>query len=222
MRTFYAFLVTEELREDDPTTRLPRIHVPRKEARPFSPEQIEAMLTSGAYKRTRAMILLGYRQGFRVSQIARVHAHDIDVQAMRINTIGKGGKARRLPLHPVIAELADSMPQDTWWFPARNDPSRPMRSQSVTDLITKAKIRAGILDPLLTPHSLRHSFGTELVENGVDIRVVQELMTHEDLSTTQIYTRVSDRLKTAGIAALSPVPIPAHSGRAREVPPIAA
>lgn len=83
----------------------------------------------------------------------------------------------------------------------------------MTDLVRKAKLRAGINDERLTAHSLRHSFGTELVEAGVDIRVVQELMLHEDLSTTQIYTAVSERLKQAGIAELKPRPMPAHSGR---------
>ncbi|GAA3947736.1 tyrosine-type recombinase/integrase [Microbacterium soli] len=213
IRAFYRFLQEEGLRDDDPSTRLPMIQVPRGEARPFTPDQVDAMLTSGAYKRTRAMILLGYRQGFRVSQIARVHGDDLDLLSMTIVTIGKGRKERRLPLHPVIAELSASMPPHSWWFPARKDPTRHMQPSSVTGLITKAKLRAGITDPHLTPHSLRHSFGTELVEHGVDIRVVQELMTHEDLSTTQIYTRVSDRMKTAGIIALPSRPIPQHSGR---------
>ncbi|WP_417556256.1 tyrosine-type recombinase/integrase [Microbacterium sp.] len=221
IRAFYRFLQEEGLREDDPSTRLPMIRVPRAEPRPFTPAQVEAMLTTGAYFRTRAMILVGYRQGFRVSQIARVHSDDIDLPGMTIVTIGKGRKERRLPLHPTIAQLTPMMPAG-WWFPARKDPSKHMRSASVTELITKAKIRAGIHDPRLTPHSLRHSFGTELVENGVDIRIVQELMTHEDLSTTQIYTRVSERLKTAGIIALPAAPIPEHSGRAHGIPPIAA
>ncbi|WP_193596057.1 tyrosine-type recombinase/integrase [Microbacterium sp. YJN-G] len=215
LRAFYAFLCTEGLREDDPSLKLPMIRVPRTEARPFTPTQVDAMLTSGAYKRTRAMILVGYRQGFRVSQIARVHGDDIDRSSMTITTVGKGRKERRLPLHPTIAELSLTMPLHSWWFPARKNPSEHMRPASVTELITKAKLRAGITDPHLTPHSLRHSFGTELVEHGVDIRIVQELLTHEDLSTTQIYTRVSDRMKAAGIIALPVRPIPEKSGRRR-------
>ena len=210
---FYTFLKDEGLRDDNPALRLPKVEVPKGEPRPFTREQIDAMLNSGCYRRTRAMILVGYYQGFRVSSIARVHGHDIDVLTDTIRTVGKGGKERRLPLHPVVRELARSMPQDGWWFPARKDPSLPMRSSSVTDLITKAKIRAGILDPKLTPHSLRHAFGTDLVEAEVDIRVVQELMMHESLSTTQIYTGVSERRKRDGIVTLLPRAIPARSGR---------
>lgn len=210
---FYEFAQEEGLRGDNPTGRLVPVTAPKGEPRPFSKEQIDAMLNSGAYRKTRAMILLGYYQGFRVSSIARVHGHDIDILGGTIRTIGKGRKERTLPLHPLIADLAKTMPLDAWWFPARTDPSKPMRSASVTNLITLAKKRAGIRDPHLTPHSLRHSFGTHLADEDVDIRVIQKLMMHESLATTQIYTDVSERRKRAGILALQPMPIPDHSGR---------
>ncbi|MGX5772718.1 tyrosine-type recombinase/integrase [Microbacterium trichothecenolyticum] len=189
------------------------MQVPKGEPRPFSPEQVDAMLLSGAYRKTRAMILLGYYQGFRVSSIAPVHGRDIDMLAHRIRTVGKGGKIRSLPLHPVIAELAATMPKDDYWFPARKGQTGHIKPAAVTNLITKAKKRAGITDPELTPHSLRHAFGTDLVEADVDIRVVQELMMHESLSTTQIYTRVSERRQREGIHALQPREIPQRSGR---------
>lgn len=211
--SFYTFLQEEGVRVDNPSKRLPPIRVPRGEARPFTREQVDAILSSGAYRRTRAMILLGYYQGFRVSSIARVHGHDIDLMTNTIRTLAKGQKDGRLPLHPVIRELAASMPADSWWFPGRKDPTRPIRPGSVSDLIADAIRRAGIRDPKLTPHSLRHSFGTDLVEAGVDIRVVQTLMMHESLSTTQIYTRVSEARKREGISALAGRTVPAHSGR---------
>ena len=191
MRAFFHWLVEDGYRRDDPTARLAPIRVPKGEPRPFTPGQIDAML-SRSYTRTRAMILLGYYQGFRVSSIARV---------------------RTLPLHPVIAELAETMPTRDWWFPARGDHPGHVQPTSVTDLITRAKKRAGITDPTLTPHSLRHAFGTDLVEGGVDIRVVQELMMHESLATTQIYTRVSERLKREGISLLRARSIPVRSHR---------
>lgn len=210
---FYTFLHEEGLRADNPTTKLPIVRVPMGKPRPFSREQIDAMLNSGAYTKTRAMILLGYYQGFRVSSIARVHGNDIDLLGRTIATTVKGGENHRLPLHDVIAALATTMPVDDYWFPARDGSGGHVRPSSVTDLITKAKIRAGILDPKLTPHSLRHAFGTDLVESGVDIRVVQELLVHAHLSTTQIYTGVSDRLKQEGITSLASRAIPQQSGR---------
>lgn len=210
---FYTFLHEDGYRDDNPSLRLPTVAVPKGTPRPFTPEQVDAMLESGAYTRTRAMILLGCYQGFRVSQIAPVHGHDIDRLSNTIRTIGKGGKERLLPLHPVIAELSESMPADGWWFPARHGQAGHIKGSGVTNLIARAKKRAGIHDPRLTAHSLRHAFGTDLVENDVDIRVVQELMMHESLSTTQIYTGVSERKKQAGILALPVRDIPSRSGR---------
>jgi len=210
---FYTFLHEEGLRADNPAVKLPVVRVPKGRPRPFTREQIDAMLTSGAYTRTRAMILLGYYQGFRVSSIARVRGEDIDLAGRTIATVVKGSKPTRLPLHEVIAQLALTMPREGWWFPARDGSDRHIRPSSVTDLITKAKLRAGILDPKLTPHSLRHAFGSDLVEQGVDIRVIQELLVHEHLSTTQIYTQVSEQRKQDGIRTLSPRPVPERSGR---------
>lgn len=210
---FYTFLHVEGLRADNPSTKLPIVRVPKGKPRPFSAEQIDAMLAAGAYTKTRAMILLGYYQGFRVSSIAAVHGHDIDLLSNRIRTVVKGRKEVRLPLHPVIAALALTMPLDDFWFPARAGRAGHIHSTSVTDLITKAKKRAGITDEKLTPHSLRHSFGCDLVEEGVDIRVVQELLVHENLSTTQIYTQVSERRKSDGIHTLAPRDVPERSGR---------
>jgi len=210
---FYGFLQDEGIRDDNPSARLPIVRVPRAQPRPFTESQVDAMLSSGAYRRTRAMILLGYYQGFRVSTIAAVHGHDIDQLATRIRVTVKGGKERWLPLHPMIAELAHTMPEAGWWFPARRGQAGHISGAAVTDLVAKAKRRAGILDPKLTAHSLRHSFGTDLVDAGVDIRVVQELMLHETLTSTQIYTAVSEQRKRDGIAALRPRPIQARSGR---------
>jgi len=213
MAAFFAFLVEDGHRHDNPALRLAAVKVPRATPRPFTREQIDAMLNSGAYARTRAMILLGYYQGFRVSQIARVRGEDIDILSGTIRTLAKGGVEGVLPLHPVIRELAATFPKGGWWFPARDGSDEPMRSNSVTNLITRAKKRAGITDPRLTPHSLRHSYATDMVEANVDIRVVQELMLHASLSTTQIYTGVSARRKREGIAALIPRAIPSQSGR---------
>ncbi len=226
---FFSFLHEDGIRDDDPSAKLPRIKVPKGEPRPLSPDQVDRMLASGAYKRTRAMILLGYYQGFRAAMIARVDGDDVtlpldergevardeDGQILggTIRTIGKGSKERVLPLHPMIAELALSMPRHGLWFAARDGSARPIRSQSVSALITKAMRRAGIADPTLSPHSLRHGFGTDLVEAGVDIRVVQELMMHDSLATTQIYTRVSEQRKRAAIVALPSRAVPGRSGR---------
>lgn len=212
---WFRFLVTYEYRTDDPTEKIPAPRVPRGKPRPFSRDQIDALLESGAYRRTRAMILVGYYQGFRVSQIAAVHGRDVDLRALTIRTVTKGGKERVSPLHPVVADLARTMPRDAWWFPARRGEDGHITGNAVSSLLRRARIRAGIRDDTLTAHSLRHSFGTHLIEDGVDIRVIQELMHHESLSTTQIYTRVSDQMTRAGINTLAGRELVDHSGRSR-------
>lgn len=210
---FYTYALNDELIDSDPSRRLEKIRAPRGKARPFTREQIDAMLTSGAYRRTRVMILLGYYQGFRVSSIANVHGHDIDIAGGTIRSVVKGNKQLILPLHPVIAAIAATMPTDDYWFPARGGRTGPILSGSVTDAIRDAKVRAGIHDDELTAHSLRHSFGTDLVEAGVDIRIIAELMGHESVATTQIYTAVSAEKKRAGLHALNSGIIPRKSGR---------
>lgn len=213
LQAFYRWLLEDGYVTEDPTVKLKPVRVPRATARPFMRWQIEAMLASGAYYRTRVMILLGHLQGFRVSQIARVRGDDVDREAMMLRTVTKGSKVRHVPLHPLIAEISLDMPRVDWWFPARDGSDRPIQGASVTNLISAAKRRAGITDPSLTPHSLRHAYGCELSDAEVDIRVIQELLLHEQLSTTQLYTRVSERRKQAAVATLQPVTVPARSGR---------
>lgn len=210
---FYGYALDEGLVDVDPVARVAAVRVPRGVPRPFSEADVDRMLASGAYRRTRAMIVLGFCQGFRVSSIAAVHGHDVDLVNMTIRTVGKGRKDRVLPLHPSVAELAEDMPRDGWWFPARRGEDGHVQPSSVSDLIKRAKRRAGITNPRLTAHSLRHGFATELVEAAVDIRVVQDLMMHESLATTQVYAGVSERRRRDGIAALPGRPMPAHSGR---------
>lgn len=211
----FAFLVEEGLRDDNPTARLHKVRGSRGTPRPFTVEQIERMLTSGAYRKSRAMILLGYYQGFRVSSIAAVHGRDVDLESALIRTVAKGSKALVFPLHPVIREIAATMPADGWWFPARGGRDGHIRPGSVSDAVHDAKVRAGITDPKLTAHSLRHSFGTDLVDAGVDIRVIAELMGHESVATTQIYTAVSAERRREGIRALDGMAVPVSSGRAQ-------
>lgn len=208
---FYRWLQADNIRPDNPADRLPRVRVPRTTPRPLTRQQITAMLTTGAYRRTRIMIMLGYFQGLRVSQIARVRGQDFDAGRMR--TVGKGDVEHVMPVHRALTRIIPTMPDD-WWFPARGGRHGHVTSRSVSDLIHDAIRRAGITDPHLTAHSLRHSYGTHLVEHGVDIRIISELMGHASVATTQIYTAVPDRLRRAGVDALPSIPIPAHSGRA--------
>lgn len=209
---FYGFLADEGIRADNPALRLPVVKVPKHRPRPYTQEQIDRLLASGAYRRTRAMILLGAYQGLRASEIAAVHADDIDLAAGTLKVLGKGGRIDYLPLHDTIRELAPTMGTG-WWFPARGGRTGHVKGQSVSDLLHDARERAGIVDHRLTGHSLRHSFGTELVRRGANVRAVQELMRHSSLSTTQRYTQVIDEDRRRALDVLPTRRIAEHSGR---------
>lgn len=209
---FYGFLEAEGLRRDNPALRLPVVKIPPHRPRPYTQEQIDRLLSTGAYRRTRAMILLAAYQGLRASEVAAVHRDDIDLEAGTLKVRGKGDRTDYLPLHPTIRELASTM-GNGWWFPARGGRQGHIRGQSVSDLLTDARERAGIVDKSLTGHSLRHAFGTELVRRKANIRAVQELMRHSSLQTTQRYTQVLDEDRRQALAVLPGRAIPARSGR---------
>ena len=209
---FYGFLFLEGIRSDNPALRLPVVKVPPHRPRPYTQEQIDRMLSTGAYKNTRAMIILAAYQGLRASEIARVHSDDIDLVSGTMKVLGKGGRTDYLPLSDVVRELVPTM-RTGWWFPARFGKEGHIRGGSVSDLLTDARNRAGIVDTKLTGHSLRHSFGTELVRRKANIRAVQELMRHESLQTTQRYTEVNDDDRREAIAVLPHRETLQHSGR---------
>lgn len=215
-RAFYAFLQSEEIRADNPAERLAVVLVPKALPRPYTQEQIDRLLSTGAYFRTRVMIALAAYQGLRASEIARVHSDDIELDAGTLRVLGKGGRTDYLPLHDAILELVPRM-GDGYWFPARSGREGHIKGQSVSDLLHDARERAGIVDKALTGHSLRHSFGTELVRRGANIRAVQELMRHSSLNTTQRYTQVLDEDRRTALAVLPTRTMPTHSGRGSTV-----
>jgi integrase/recombinase XerD len=212
-QSFFGWAKQNGYVKKNPAKNLPKITVPRTKPRPLTVTQVEAMLTSGAYRRTRIMIILGLYQGLRAHEIAKLQGSDIDLSSGTLNVIGKGRKEAILPLHPVVAAIATTMPAG-YWFPSRStNTTGHIHYRSVSDLMSRAIRRAGITDRRLTGHSLRHTFGSELVEAGIDIRVVKELMRHESLNSTQIYTLVSERKMREGQDALPIVHLPDRSGR---------
>lgn len=213
LQSFFTWAKDFGFVKKNPARRLPKVSVPRGRPRPLSLDQVHRMLTSGAYRRTRIMIVLGLYQGLRAHEIAKLRGEDIDVSSRTLFVKGKGGKEAVLPLDDVVAMIAPTMPQG-YWFPSRGtNTNGHIHYRSVSDLMHKAILRAGITDARLTGHSLRHTYGTELVEHGIDIRIVKELMRHESLNSTQIYTAVSMNKMREGQAAFPVVELPRQSGR---------
>ena len=152
-------------------------------------------------RRTRAMILLAAFAGLRVHEIAKVRGEHLDLVDRRLTVHGKGDITATLPLHHRIVEhaYAAGMPRTGWWFPGSDRGHQ--RRESVGQTIKEVMVRAGVLG---SAHQLRHWYGSELLANGVDLRTVQELMRHRSVSSTQIYTQVTDQRRVAGIDSLDP------------------
>lgn len=200
LRAWSRWLVMRGIRDDDPTMRLMSVKVPRREARPLTTEQLQRLLASNLRRRTRMMVLLGAYQGLRTSEIAKLRATDIDAigNTLRIRK-GKGAKDATLPLHPLVAAQARRLPRRGYLFQSYRNQFEPIDRCSVSDVVRRAMHRVGIG---ASAHQLRHWYGTELTRAGVPTRVVQELMRHSSIQTTQIYTQVDSAQQADAIARL--------------------
>jgi site-specific recombinase XerD len=176
-----------------------RIAYPRRARRLpviLSAEEVAGFLGAVSSLRNRAALSLAYATGLRVSEVTRVKISDIDSQRgiIRVEQ-GKGGRDRQVMLSETLLDILRTywkMTQPrprTWLFPGR-DPDRPLHPQVLHNACALARQVAG-LDKPVTPHTLRHSFATHLLEAGTDIRIIQALLGHANLTTTALYAQVA-------------------------------
>lgn len=208
LKALFRWLNEEGYRDDDPSARLPKVKIPRSQPRPFRAAQIDAILDGGIYRRTRDIIMIAAMTGLRIGEVVKIRGEDVDLDAMMISSLRKGGFEHRVPLHPDLLPLALSYPRQGWWFPSPYTNEKfpngggHILMASASDRISKAIRAAGITDHKITAHSLRHFYASQMLQNGANIRVVQENLGHASLATTQIYTEVTDQQKTEGVAVL--------------------
>lgn len=188
LRAWCTYLLRAGIRTDNPMHGITCPKVPAQQIRPITSGHVRALLASGVHARTRGMILLGAYAGLRAHEIAQFHCADLDPISGVMRVVGKGDKERFVPVHPLITEYARlRAPESGYWFPSHRHPNAHMLTKSVVIGLSKAMARAGIPG---TAHSLRRWFATTMVEQGVDVRVVQVLLGHESLATTQRYLYV--------------------------------
>lgn len=198
LRAYFKWCIDSGIREDNPMEKVPKVRRPKSAPRPTTGGQLTALLSVCNRRRTRAMVLLAALAGLRVHEIAKIRGEDFDLGTLTLTVVGKGSKQAVVPLHAELAELATQFPSRGWWFPNHAD-AGPITPKAVGVSIARAMNRAGYDG---TAHQLRHWYGTTLVHAGVDLRTVQELMRHENIQTTQIYTLVSSAQRTAAIGLL--------------------
>jgi len=205
---FYKYLVRIRVREDDPMARISRPAKGRLLPKTLSENDVSRLLDAPDVGtpiglRDRTMLEVLYASGLRVTELCQLSRHNLGMEQGVVRVIGKGQKERLVPLGEtardwlerylleVRPELPD--PRGQTVFPGRT--GAPMTRQTFWHRIKHWARQADIAVDL-SPHTLRHAFATHLVNHGADLRVVQLLLGHEDLSTTQIYTHVArERLK---------------------------
>lgn len=185
---------TRVLRQPELAAELPAPRRPRSLPGELSVQEVARLFLALGNPKHRLMALLLYSSGVRVGELVRLRAGDLDVdrQLIRIRR-GKGAKDRYTLYSEAaagaVAHYRALYRADGYLFPGPR-PDRPISARSVQKVIAAAAVRAGI-EKHVTPHTLRHSFATHLLEQGVDLRHIQELLGHASAATTQIYTHVT-------------------------------
>jgi len=217
VRQFYRFALGEGWRTDDPSRRLDAPKQGRSLPKTLSGDEIERLLAASARRdgaagvRLVALVELAYASGLRVSELLAMKVEAVRRDPAWLIVRGKGGKERLVPLNASAREAVKAWliardaprkpgtPDSPWLFPSPTGPSSAGKNhltpRRFAQLLDQAAIDAGIDHARVSPHVLRHAFATHLLEGGADLRIVQTLLGHADIATTQIYTHVAtDRL----------------------------
>ncbi|WP_066637499.1 site-specific tyrosine recombinase XerD [Desulfolucanica intricata] len=205
LKSFYRFLIHEQILEVNPIENIESPKISQRLPKVLTPAEVETLLaqprsSTPAGVRDKAMLELLYATGIRVSELVDLNIEDINTKNEFIRCFGKGSKERIVPLGSVAAQLVEEYllrgrvklvkTQQTMAL-FLNHHGRRLTRQGFWKIIKKYA-RQGNIEKPITPHTLRHSFATHLLENGADLRSVQEMLGHADISTTQIYTHLTN------------------------------
>ena len=205
IKSFFSFLVAEGMLRDNPTRDVPSPRVGKSLPKPISISQARLLLeqttkrSTPEAKRDRAMLELLYATGMRVSELVSLNLADVDTEGGYVRCLGKGHKERLIPIHSRAAlalkeyltearpHLAYSDEEQALFLNRRGD---RLTRQGLWQIL-KGYAKSAELGVEITPHTLRHSFATHMLSGGADLRSVQELLGHANISTTQVYTHLT-------------------------------
>ncbi|KGR90401.1 recombinase XerD [Ureibacillus massiliensis 4400831 = CIP 108448 = CCUG 49529] len=205
IRSFHQFLLREKITDTDPTVHLDMPQIDQKLPKVLSIEEIDALIAAPDRSKPQgirdiAMLELLYGSGMRISECINLDLSDVHLTMGFVRVFGKGGKERIVPLGKSALKACDTYLQiardrlqgkypktDAFFI---NQRGKRLTRQGCWKLLKEHAEKANIKKEI-TPHTLRHSFATHLIENGADLRAVQEMLGHADISTTQIYTHIS-------------------------------
>jgi integrase/recombinase XerD len=206
LRQFHLFLLQEGVRPDDPTRHLDTPRLPRPLPKFLTEAEIDALLAAAVHRSGRPGALaraareLLYATGMRVSELLSLPRAALGAKAEAMIIKGKGGKERMVPLSTAAKQaatvlLAATEAKSPWLFPGR-DPKRSLTRQAFFLLLKQIALEAGLDPERVSPHVLRHSFASHMLARGADLRSLQMLLGHADISTVQVYTHTqTERLR---------------------------
>lgn len=203
VRAFYKFLLIEGRTQEDPTRLMKSAKLPQRMPKQLSQQQMQRLLSYPAEKfdevRTLTIIELLYAAGLRVSELIQLQLENVDIKEGWVLAFGKGGKQRFVPLHPACCErLKQYLAVREAHFASKatvsselflNKNGKKISRVSVWKDLAALGRKAGISQPL-HPHLFRHTFASHLLQGGADLRSLQEMLGHANLTTTQIYTHL--------------------------------
>lgn len=205
IRSFHQFLLRDKVTNHDPTVHLEMPQIEKKLPKILSIDEVEALIQAPDKSKPQgirdvAMIELLYGTGMRISECIGLNLEDVHLTMGFVRVFGKGGKERIVPLGKSALEACEKYLQHARYelqgkYPRTdaffiNRRGKRLTRQGCWKLLKQHALNANIKKEM-TPHTLRHSFATHLIENGADLRAVQEMLGHSDISTTQIYTHIS-------------------------------
>jgi len=204
-KSFFKFMVAEGSLKDNPTENVGSPSVGRSLPKPISLSQVRRLLEQPAKrstpeaKRDRAMLELLYASGMRVSELVSLNLGDVDTEGGFVRCFGKGHKERLIPIYRQAALVVEEYVTEARPHLARSDEEKALflnrRGERLTRQgfwqILKGYAKSAELGEEITPHTLRHSFATHMLSGGADLRSVQELLGHANISTTQVYTHLT-------------------------------
>lgn len=200
LRGFFKWLCANDYCKSDPTLTLEQPKLPKRLPKVMTVQEIEEILNQNLEELHLVIIELLYGCGLRVSELVNINLSDIDIKSKYLQCLGKGSKERIVPLgKKAVSALNKYLPIRDFNLRKNNVETKRLLVDENGRILTRQDVYTFIhsqgekIHKHISPHTLRHSFATHLLENGADLRIVQELLGHSDVSTTQLYTHVSKK-----------------------------
>ncbi len=200
IRGFFKWACTNDILKINPALTLEQPKVPQKLPKVMTVEEINNLLNQNLTKLHRVIVELLYGCGLRVSELVNLKITDYDLKAKYLECTGKGSKDRIIPLgKKAIEAIKNYLPEREYTLQKYNLKSNILLINEKGKTVNRQEVYTFIheqgkkLHKSISPHTLRHTFATHLIENGADLRVVQELLGHSNVSTTQLYTHISKK-----------------------------